>query len=96
MRTLAECRAEIDDIDRQLVALFERRMGVARAVAEYKIANDLPVLDASREEQVLQKRREMLASHHWDQAVTTLYQCIMSLSRVEQQSMLQASKEENA
>ncbi|MGM9614579.1 MAG: chorismate mutase [Oscillospiraceae bacterium] len=46
---LKELRAQIDEIDRALIALLEQRMDVAAGVADYKIAHNLPVLDASRE-----------------------------------------------
>ena len=32
MRDLQQCRAEIDRLDRQIVALFEERMAVCREV----------------------------------------------------------------
>lgn len=48
MRELRELRQELDGIDRELVHLFEKRMGVALEVAQYKAAHGLPVLDASR------------------------------------------------
>ena len=39
MRELESCRREIDEIDAELVRLFERRMGVCRDVALYKQAH---------------------------------------------------------
>ena len=52
---LEEIRSRIDAIDREMAALFVRRMGAAADVAAYKQAEGLPVLDAAREEAVLQK-----------------------------------------
>ena len=60
MASLTELRGELDAIDREMVALFERRMAVAREVAAYKLANGLPVLDASREAQVIASRQGYL------------------------------------
>ena len=42
-------RKQIDEIDSQLLDLFERRMELAKDIADYKKQNNLPVLDASRE-----------------------------------------------
>ena len=53
MKDLAQCRKEIDEVDRQLLGLFEERMALCREVARYKKAHGLPTLDASREEAVL-------------------------------------------
>ena len=52
---LSECRKEIDKIDKELVELFERRMNVAIKVAEYKIENNLPILNEAREAEVIEK-----------------------------------------
>ena len=49
MEDLSKLRQDIDRIDRQIVELFEERMGVSRQVAEYKIANGKKVLDRARE-----------------------------------------------
>ena len=38
MINLQECRNEIDEIDSEIIRLFEQRMKVAEDVAEYKIA----------------------------------------------------------
>jgi chorismate mutase len=63
-------------------------MEVSRRVAEYKRENDLPVLDASREEQVLDSRVEMLTDKTLEQSVRALFMEIMRLSRLMQESML--------
>ena len=39
MRDLLELRDQIDEIDREIVRLFEERMDISREVAEFKIAN---------------------------------------------------------
>ncbi|HIU64091.1 MAG TPA: chorismate mutase [Candidatus Avacidaminococcus intestinavium] len=57
---LQTIRQTIDRIDRELAVLFEERMAVVRAVAEYKKANDLPLRDKVREAQVLAKCQELV------------------------------------
>lgn len=42
MDTLEQARAEIDAVDAQLAALFERRMAAVLSVAQYKQAHGLP------------------------------------------------------
>ena len=55
MDTLEQARAEINAVDAQLAALFERRMAAVLSVAQYKQAHRLPVYDAAREAVVLEK-----------------------------------------
>ena len=50
---LEKQRAEIDAIDREIVALFERRMQVVVDVARIKKENGIAILDASREKEVI-------------------------------------------
>ena len=49
MTDLQECRRKIDEIDNQMVELFEKRMKVCEEVAEYKIRTGKKVLDPERE-----------------------------------------------
>ena len=49
MRDLLELRDEIDEIDAEIVTLYERRMAIAQEVAEYKISVGKPVFDKERE-----------------------------------------------
>ena len=88
MRELEDVRAELDGVDRELVRLFEKRMALSREVARYKLAHGLPVLDAAREEQVLDSRVSMLNNPALGEDVRTLYVCIMALSRGEQERLL--------
>ena len=94
MRSLEECRLALDEVDRDIVRLFEQRMLIARDVAAYKMAHELPVLDRSREEIVLASRVSMLEDGHFAPGVRKLYECIMALSREEQERLLQAEGED--
>ena len=46
---LQDLRKEIDAIDDQITSLFEKRMAIAEQVAQFKIENEKPVFDRSRE-----------------------------------------------
>ena len=55
MTDLQECRRKIDEIDNQMVELFEKRMKVCEEVAEYKIHTGKKVLDPEREHAKLEE-----------------------------------------
>ena len=57
MKDLIKAREEIDLIDTEIIRLFEKRMDIVKDVAIYKIANKLPVLDSSRENAMLEKKK---------------------------------------
>lgn len=88
MKDLTEIRGELDQVDREIVHLFEKRMALAAQVAQYKIGAGLPVLDASREEQVLASRTAMLEDARFAPDVHTLFECLMALSRGEQERIV--------
>ena len=55
---LKEIRNKIDSIDTELVKLFKERMEVVSDVAAYKRANNLPVLNAQRERDIIARVTE--------------------------------------
>ena len=52
---LSELRAKIDDVDEQIVELYEKRMDISRQVAEYKIETGKKVFDRQREQEKLDR-----------------------------------------
>ena len=80
MEDLSDIRKEIDSIDTQIVELFKRRMSCADAVATYKRAHNLPVLDRSRERELLARRAAQVPE---DMKVYTevLFELLMEASR---------------
>ena len=84
---LNDYRKQIDDIDRQLLALFGQRMEVAAAIAAYKKEHGLPVLDGKREREKLLDVAAKTPDDLKDYAVS-LYSLLFELSRSHQTRML--------
>lgn len=61
MRKLDEVRVEIEEIDKEMIKLFERRMNCSKEVILYKLANNLPILDSSREELLIEKNSKLVS-----------------------------------
>jgi monofunctional chorismate mutase len=81
MTDLKRLREEIDDTDEKIVRLLERRMELSRKVGEYKEMNGLPILDATRENQVIKSRIDMLSDPSFEEAVTEVFKLVMRYSR---------------
>ena len=77
---LNELRSEIDSIDDQLVKLFGQRMEVAAQIADYKKANNLPILMPVREREKLQDVAEK-AGPEMANYTRVLYSMLFELSR---------------
>ncbi|MBR2850596.1 MAG: prephenate dehydratase [Clostridia bacterium] len=82
-----DIRKEIDEIDKELVDLYIRRMNCSARVAEYKREHGMPVLDASRERALLNKISELSGSE-LEEYTRTLYSTILDLSRSYQHARL--------
>lgn len=85
---LPELRAQLDDIDRQMLELLARRMEIVGAVARYKRATNTQIRDAGREEQLLSSRREAAVKLGLDpEAIESIYRQILTASRDHQAAM---------
>ena len=60
MTELEKCRVEIDEIDRKIIELYEKRMNIVKKVTQYKIENSMPVLDSSGESKMLEKNLNLI------------------------------------
>ena len=78
---LLELRGQIDEIDRQLVELYEKRMDISRQVAEYKIETGKKVFDKEREEQKIAAVKALAHNEFNRHGVEELFEQIMSISR---------------
>ncbi len=83
---LNRLRKEIDEIDKQLLALFEQRMDVAAQVGAYKKAHNLPVLVPEREQAVLENRIAAVKNPAYAKLAADFFKDVMALSRRLQQS----------
>ena len=87
--TLEEARAEIAVIDREMAALFARRMAAAEPIADWKREHGLPVLDEAQEARVLEHGMAQID----DPAIRALYpdfqRNVMRLSREYQRQRME-------
>nr|MBP3598328.1 prephenate dehydratase [Eubacterium sp.] len=88
MLDLSEARKNIDEIDRQIVNLFEKRMIQANEVANYKRATGKAVFDKEREDEKLSTLGKMASNEFNKRAIPELFSQIMSISRKYQYSVL--------
>lgn len=85
---LQEIRGQLDEIDGQLVRLFEQRMQLCGDVAEFKMETGKAVYDGQREKQKLETVRAMAHSEFNSQAVSELFSQLMTVSRKRQYQLL--------
>ncbi|WP_319467251.1 chorismate mutase [uncultured Trichococcus sp.] len=74
-------RAEIDAIDQELVRLFERRMDAVTEIARIKKEHQLPILDQSREDRVLDKVRGLTENKDYEDSMEDLFRSLMTITK---------------
>ena len=84
---LAEARSELNEIDDQIVELFKRRMEISERIAEIKQANDMPILNQGREDEVIQRLTEG-CDEDMAEYITELYKEIFEISRACQEKFM--------
>ena len=77
---LNEAREKINEIDEQLVKLFSSRMELSSKIAEYKAEKNLPILDRTREREVLNKVAD-LSGPELENYSKVLFSTLFDLSR---------------
>ena len=89
MLDLNKIRENIDETDKAIVELFEKRMKLCEEVAEYKIETGKQVLDTTREKQKIEKVTSLATGDFNKKSVEELFKQIMAMSRKMQYQILE-------
>lgn len=88
MRDLLEIRDEIDELDSEIVRLYEKRMQLTSDVAEYKINTGKQVFDKERENSKLAALEGKASCDFTKHGIRELFEQIMAMSRKKQYQLL--------
>lgn len=96
MEDLTRYRNEIDDIDKELIQLFEKRMNTVLEIAKHKMKNNTTIFQKDREEKVLSKAVDNLDNKGYSQETIQFFNSIMEISRGLQKRIMDDNKEEKS
>ena len=88
MNELENLRERIDTIDKEMIALFEKRMDIVADIAAYKIKNNLPVLNQNREDIVISKVKAIVKNKDYTDSAIDFIKDIMEISKKFQQKII--------
>lgn len=88
MKDLSQCRKEIDQIDQQLIKLFEQRMALSKEVVTYKLAHNMKIFQPEREKDVLEKNVKRLNDDNLQEYARNFVQDIMDIGKSYQASFI--------
>ena len=85
---LEEAREIINEVDNEMIYLFIKRMAAISMVAEYKMENDIPVLDSIREDEIKKKNLETLSNKQLEKYYLTFFEGVLNSSKEYQKDLL--------
>lgn len=88
MNQIEKARLEIDSVDKEIARLYEKRLDAVKEVLEYKKANALPILDAGREDAIIEKNQKYIQNKEYVDSYIDFMKKVMSNSRDFQQTLL--------
>lgn len=94
MEDLTRYRNEIDNIDKELIQLFEKRMNTVLEIARHKMKNNTTILQKDREEKVLSRAVDNLDNKAYSQETIQFFNSIMEISRGLQKRLMDNDSEQ--
>ena len=85
LSALARCRQQIEAVDRELIQLLAKRVGLSKEIGALKKVAGLPTLDPAREAEVIRRAAAMAReSGLSDEKVRDIFWHVIGLSRAVQ------------
>lgn len=88
MSKLDEARVIINEVDGEIVKLFEKRMEAVKMVYEYKKENNMEILDSSREAAVIEKNVALLTNKELEEYYVEFLKEMMNVSKHYQRDLM--------
>ena len=88
MNKLEEARKIINEVDKEVAALFQKRMQAVEDVILYKLENDMPIFDSGREKQVIEKNCAYITEEKYIESYKEFIQNLMDTSKRYQASII--------
>ena len=95
MNKLDEAREIINEVDKEMIQLFIKRMAAVRLVAEYKLENGLPVLDSIREDEIKAKNCDILCNKVIEKYYLEFFDGVLNSSKDYQKFIISEFEKKN-
>ncbi|MGB8220266.1 MAG: chorismate mutase [Methanoregula sp.] len=87
--TIEEVRAEITQIDEEIIHLIAQRQNLAKKVASVKQTEGIPVHDNQRKTDVLEYVMKLAKANHVDPVpIKTIFETLISMNEKEQRATM--------
>ena len=89
MNKLEQARMIINEVDREMAVLWERRMQAVRQVVEYKMEHQLPIFDGAREKEVIERNASLIQDDELTSYYVETLQMMMEISKKYQREIME-------
>ena len=93
MEKLNEAREVINQVDKEIAELFEKRMHVVKDVIAYKLANNMDIFQSAREKDVIEKNVNRIKDESLKPYAQDFLVYMMEISKSYQQTFLDKTRE---
>lgn len=88
MKNIEEVRGEIREADRQMAAIFEKRMRAVREIAAYKKEHGLQIENKEQERKVLEANASFIEDEMIRQYYLTIMKDVIEVSKIYQEHLI--------
>lgn len=88
MDKLKSAREKINEIDREMASLFEKRMEAVEDVVAFKLQNGMPVLDSTREKEVVERNSQYVENEKYKEYYKLFIKDVMDVSKKYQRKII--------
>lgn len=81
MKELNKLRNEIDEIDKKLVQLFEKRLEIVSRISEYKKMNFMAIEDKNREKELISNNLLYCRNRKYSSYIVDFLESIIEISK---------------
>ena len=92
MTNLKDIRDKINELDKEMLELFIKRMNLSKEVIEYKLKNNLPILDEKREKEIVEKNLNNLNNKELEKYYLEFIKNLMNISKEYQNDIKKRSE----
>ena len=92
MKDIKDVRKEINQVDKDMAALFEKRMNLSKEIALYKKERSIAVYDEIRENEIINKNKEYIQDEEIRQYYVNFIKDTMDISKSYQEKIVNGIK----
>ena len=88
MNNLDEARLIINEVDKEMIDLFKKRMNASKIIGEYKKENNIAILDKEREKVLIEKNLKILNDKELEKYYLMFLEGILNSSKEYQKDLM--------